>query len=40
MIATTLPKEFLIQTPKPEGPRFPLEAPSKFSFEKPEDGGL
>ena len=40
VIATTSPEEFLIHAPKPDGPRFPLEAPSKFNFQNPYDGGL
>ena len=38
--AKTSPKEFLIHAPKPDGPGFTLEAPSKFSFQRPDDGGL
>jgi hypothetical protein len=30
----------LMTTPKPTGPGFPLEAPSKFSFQKPGGGQL
>ena len=40
VIATTYPEEFLIHAPKPNGPRFPLEAPSKFNFQNPYVGGL
>ena len=40
VIATTWPEGFLIHAPKLDGPGFPFEAPSKFSFQKPEDGGL
>ena len=39
MLATTSPMEFLIHTPKPEGPGFPLDAPSKFNFQNPKAGG-
>ena len=38
--ATTSPKEFLIHAPKIDGPGFPLDVPSKFNFQRPNDGGL
>ena len=37
-IATTKPCESRIHAPNPEGPGFPLEAPSKFNFQNPSDG--
>ena len=40
VIATTSPMEFLIHAPRPEGPGFPLDAPSKFNFQNPLTRGL
>ena len=40
VIATTWPEGSLIHAPKPDGPGFPFEAPSKFNFQRPTAGGL
>lgn len=39
-VAFRTPLASLIQTPAPKKPGFPLEVPSKFSLQKPSNGGV